>query len=275
MDYRHSFASWTAMVLVLFSAFMPACASTREGVSEKEDPKVSALQGEVSELTRENAATRSTMEDIYARLDTLDSKLDSLETRVQELADRPQPILITPTKAEEKAQPSKAAPKAQSPVAVDGPPSTPPPTGPSMVKKSETIKKKGSAASPKEPSHGDYDKAYAAYLAHRYDEALPLFKAFVEKHPQHHLADNAQYWVGEIYYDTEDFPTAILAFQEVVTKYGNGNKAPDALLKIGFAYIALDDPENARIFLKRVVKNYPFSEAEAMARAKLKELENL
>jgi tol-pal system protein YbgF len=143
------------------------------------------------------------------------------------------------------------------------------------VKKSEATKKKGSAASPNEPSHGDYDKAYAAYLAHRYDEALPLFKAFVEKYPQHHLADNAQYWVGEIYYDTEDFPTAILAFQEVVTKYGNGNKAPDALLKIGFAYIALDDPGNARIFLKRVIKNYPFSEAEAMARAKLKELENL
>jgi TolA-binding protein len=39
--------------------------------------------------------------------------------------------------------------------------------------------------------------------------------------------------------------------------------------------MALDDPNNARIFLKRVIKNYPFSEAEAKARAKLKELENL
>jgi tol-pal system protein YbgF len=104
---------------------------------------------------------------------------------------------------------------------------------------------------------------------------LASFKGFLKQYPQHHLADNAQYWVGEIYYDIENFPSAILAFKEVVTRYGNENKAPDALLKIGYAYIALDDPNNARIFLKRVIKNYPFSEAEAKARAKLKELENL
>jgi TolA-binding protein len=60
-----------------------------------------------------------------------------------------------------------------------------------------------------------------------------------------------------------------------VTRHPEGTKAPDALLKIGYAYVALDDPTNARVFLKRVVKNYPFSEAQSKAQAKLKELENL
>ena len=60
-----------------------------------------------------------------------------------------------------------------------------------------------------------------------------------------------------------------------MTRYAEETKAPDALLKMGYSYVALDDPTNARVFLKRVIKNYPFSEAESKARAKLKELENL
>jgi len=60
-----------------------------------------------------------------------------------------------------------------------------------------------------------------------------------------------------------------------VTRYREKDKAPDALLKIGYSYVALKDSVNARIFLKRVLKDYPFSKAEAKARAKLKELENL
>ena len=102
-----------------------------------------------------------------------------------------------------------------------------------------------------------------------------MFKSFYQRYPDHELADNAQYWLGEIYYDREDYPNAILAFKEVVTRHVEENKAPDALLKIGYAYIALDDPANARVFLKRVIKNYPFGESEAKARAKLKEIENL
>jgi tol-pal system protein YbgF len=137
------------------------------------------------------------------------------------------------------------------------------------------VVEKRAVASLRPTPEQQYDRAYSAYMQQRYDESLALFKEFFERHPKHDLADNAQYWIGEIYYDIEDYPNAILAFKEVVTKYGDQNKAPDALLKIGYAYIALDDPDNARIFLKRVIKNYPFSTAEPMAQMKLKEIENL
>ncbi len=118
-----------------------------------------------------------------------------------------------------------------------------------------------------------HEKAYEAYSKHRFDEAMALFKKFLQRYPKHDLADNALYWIGETYYDMEDYPNAILAFKEVVTLYAERSKAPDALLKIGYSYLALDDPVNARNYFKRVIKNYPFSDAEAKARAKLKELE--
>lgn len=137
------------------------------------------------------------------------------------------------------------------------------------------VKVKKPTASDKHLPLRDYDKACSVYQEHRYNEACTLFQDFLQQYPQHDLADNAQYWIGEIYYDMKDYANAILAFKEVVTRHAEENKAPDALLKIGYAYIALNDPTNARIFLERVIKNHPSSEVESKARAKLKEIENL
>jgi len=137
------------------------------------------------------------------------------------------------------------------------------------------VEAKKAAVSTKQVPQREYEKAYAVYEEQRYDEALTLFKKFLERYPQHHLADNAHYWIGEIYYDMGNYANAILAFKEVVTRYAQENKTPDALLKIGYTYIALDDPSNAQIFLKRVIDDYPFSETESKARAKLEELNSL
>ncbi len=137
------------------------------------------------------------------------------------------------------------------------------------------VEAKKAAVSAKQVPQREYEKAYAVYEEQRYDEALTLFKGFLERYPRHHLADNAQYWIGEIYYDKGNYANALLAFKEVVTRYAEENKTPDALLKIGYTYVALDDPSNARVFLKRVLNNYPFSEVESKARAKLKELKSL
>jgi len=47
-----------------------------------------------------------------------------------------------------------------------------------------------------------------------------------------------------------DYPNAILAFKRVITHYPERSKVPGALLKIGYSYMALDDPVNARIHFK-------------------------
>ena len=71
----------------------------------------------------------------------------------------------------------------------------------------------------------------------------------------------------------KDYPSAIIAFKDVLARYAQGSKAPDALLKIGYCYVTLNDPANARIYFRKVIKNYPFSQTEVKAQAKLKELE--
>jgi tol-pal system protein YbgF len=87
------------------------------------------------------------------------------------------------------------------------------------------------------------------------------------------LADNAQYWLGECYYDRKDYASAVREFRRVVEHYPTGNKVPDALLKVGFTYLALGSMEAGRQTLVQVQRSYPRHEAAQLAAARLAELD--
>jgi tol-pal system protein YbgF len=104
------------------------------------------------------------------------------------------------------------------------------------------------------------------------DEALTGFREFLRLHPQHDLADNAQYWLGECYYHEKDYPLAMREFRRVVEKYPQGNKVADALLKVAFCHLALGSAEVGRQTLEQVVRSYPRHEAAALASSRLTEI---
>ena len=261
---------WTGIFVAFLVTALPACASFKA----KEDPEMAALRRELRQIRISQATTQKTTQVVQAELHALEAKVEGLGDTVEALASRPEPQLVV-TARDEGPRSSQVSQKPVTTVVRVKPPATQVAKASASEKPAPEVKVKKATASDKHLAQRDYEKAYGFYLDHRYDEALTLFKDFLKHYPQHHLADNAQYWVGEIFYDLEDYPNAILAFKEVVTRYAEETKAPDALLKMGYSYVALDDPTNARVFLKRVIKNYPFSEAESKARAKLKELENL
>jgi tol-pal system protein YbgF len=117
-----------------------------------------------------------------------------------------------------------------------------------------------------------YRRSLEALRAGRHVEAAAGFRDFLKAHPNHDFADNAQYWLGECYYDQKDYPMAMREFRRVVEKYPTGNKVPDALLKVGFAHLALGSTEVGRQTLEQVVRSYPRAEAASLATAKLGEL---
>jgi len=118
-----------------------------------------------------------------------------------------------------------------------------------------------------------YNEAQNLFMAGRLPESAEQFSDFIERYPRHSLADNAQYWIGEVYYSQKDYQKAALEFKKVIDNYPNENKAPDALLKAGFSYIEISHNEKAIDALKMVVEQYPASEAAAKAKAKLQELQ--
>ena len=94
----------------------------------------------------------------------------------------------------------------------------------------------------------------------------------IARYPTHDYADNAQYWLGEAFYDQHDYPRAVSEFRATVSAYPLGNKVPDALLKIGLAYAALGEPAKARAALEQVLRQFPKTSPAAIAATRLEQL---
>ncbi len=90
-----------------------------------------------------------------------------------------------------------------------------------------------------------------------FSQSRELFTKFVQQYPNHSLAVNAMYWIGETYYGDKKYENAILQFQDVIQKHPQHPKVSAALMKQGLAFYALGDVRNAQVILQKVVEQYP------------------
>ena len=104
------------------------------------------------------------------------------------------------------------------------------------------------------------------------ESARQGFEELLEKYPSSARANNAQFWIGETYYQEKWYEKAILEYQKVIDKYPDGNKVPAALLKQGFSFLNLGDKTNARVVLKELLDRYPSSNEAAVGKKKLSEI---
>ncbi len=86
-----------------------------------------------------------------------------------------------------------------------------------------------------------------------------MLESFINKYPGHDLYVNALYWVGEAYYGEKEYESAILQFQDVISKYSSHPKAAAAMLKQALSFNALGDGENARTTMQKLIEEYPDS----------------
>ncbi len=105
-----------------------------------------------------------------------------------------------------------------------------------------------------------------------YADARETFERFLKLYPESKQSDNAYFWIGEAYFRQSAYEKAILSYQEVIDKFPKGNKVPSALLKQGMAFDRIGDDINARLVLKRLVRDFPDSREAGDARRLLQEL---
>jgi len=127
------------------------------------------------------------------------------------------------------------------------------------------------AAAPGSPE-ADYQAAFNLMKDGKYDEAAVALRDFQARYPQHELAPNALYWLGEAHYVRRDYAAALAAFDGMLRDYPGTRKAPDALLKSGYCQFELKQAAAARATLGRVVQEYPDSAAAADAKARLERI---
>lgn len=115
-----------------------------------------------------------------------------------------------------------------------------------------------------------YDRALKTIREERkFAEGRDLMDSFLKRYPQHELAVNAAYWIGETFYAEKNFEKAILTFEDIIQKYGEHPKVASAMLKQALAFEATGDKETAKILLQRVVDTYPLSDEAKKAKEEL------
>lgn len=117
-----------------------------------------------------------------------------------------------------------------------------------------------------------YDQAKQAFDAGELEKARGGFQEFTKRFPNSQNADNAQFWIGEIYYREKWYEKAIVEYQKVVENYPKGNKIRSAMLKQGYAFLNIGDKANARLILKELIKKYPDTTEAQLATQKLSQI---
>lgn len=102
--------------------------------------------------------------------------------------------------------------------------------------------------------------------------AREQFTQFLAQNPKHELAANAQYWIGETYYNEKNYESAILAYQEVIKSYPGKEKVAAAMLKQAMSFSQIKDSKSAKYVLKKLVEGFPKSDEARKAKALLKEM---
>lgn len=110
-----------------------------------------------------------------------------------------------------------------------------------------------------------YQEALQSYRNKNFRESIQKFEALLSTDSKHSLADNCQYWIGESYYDLQNYQQAIVAFEKVFT-YAKSNKDDSAQLKLGMCYMRLNEKEKAREEFQKLVRDYPVSEYVSIAK---------
>jgi tol-pal system protein YbgF len=113
--------------------------------------------------------------------------------------------------------------------------------------------------------------AYSDYLRGNDALALSEFQRYAETYPDSEMADNAEYWIGEILYAQKRYEEAIDVFTHVYSIRPKGDKAAIALYKRALALGETGRRDDAMAQLKALIRAYPKRQESEMAKRRLTE----
>jgi len=188
-----------------------------------------------STLEKQASGAKSTNDILLQEVRSLGAKIDDAGTRISALA---QQISETKTQAKEITPRRFQAPGSE--------------PG-SLAMSSDTI----------------FYQAYNDLVQGNLDLAIQGFTSFVTNFPTSEKADDAQYYMGEAYYNDNKLPQAVAAFTKVVSDFPKGDKVASALYKRALAELAMKEKDNAIADFKVVVQKFPSPPEAALAKGQL------
>ena len=223
------------------------------------DERLKEIQGYLEQV--DHRSKRALEEAQAARTDAAESRGDA-DTARRDAAEATR--LVGKLRDEASGAPTVAQP----PTVVTATPAPPAPTASPAVVRPQP-------APPGAPGGTGVIEAYrSAYAAWRNDDTeacIDQFRQFLQTNASSPFADDAAFWMADCYFKQGDYKTAILRFDDVVSRYPKGNKAADALYRQGEALLRLGPgyTKAAGKAFERVLREYPGSDRAVEARRQL------
>ncbi|MEM8636410.1 MAG: tol-pal system protein YbgF [Pseudomonadota bacterium] len=99
--------------------------------------------------------------------------------------------------------------------------------------------------------------AKARLLRFDYPGAERSFRAFLENFGDDPQAGEAQYWLGEVLYQQQNYNESGSAYRDMIQKYPDDARAPDALVKLGRSLRLVGQSDRACQILDTLSTRYP------------------
>jgi len=122
-----------------------------------------------------------------------------------------------------------------------------------------------------QPGEGNaYRAAYALVKSQQFDSAVKAFQQFLRDYPDGKYAPNAHYWLGELYLvvKPQDLESSRQAFTLLLDEYPDNKKAPDAMYKLGKVYFMKGNSVKAREYMDRVIRDFGSTNSSAVKLAR-------
>jgi tol-pal system protein YbgF len=241
------------LALAVLACSVVSCASTSSQSDDSPAPVSSvAPVADNAQLTQ----MQTSMTEMLERLDVMNDRL----TRMEEARSaEPAPVAYEPAPVAAPVMASAPAPVIH----------TQPAPVPAPVRETTSSSAASSRALASAQLADNYRAALVLYGKGRAKDARQAFQAVYDGDPTGELADNALFWIGETYFAAADYNNAMRFYRRVAVDFGDQNKAPDAMYKMGMAQARTGDLALARKTLEDVIAKYPYSTPAASARQEL------
>jgi tol-pal system protein YbgF len=274
----NSFAARFSMAGAIASAMLFAFPAFAQDSRLSLADRVTRLEQQAQNKDQSGTGMVNQMQQLQSQVQQLQGQIEELQHRLQTLDDKNK-AQYTDLDARlgrlEGGNAGAAAAAGNNPQAQAGNPAAAASAAPTASNTASQPAKAGSSAAAGDPAAAQaaYDVAFKAIRAGNYVEASREFRSFIQQYPNHALAPNAWYWLGESYYATTNYPVALESFQQLLSQFPQSDKAPDALLKVGYSQLELKQTAAAKATLTKVTTKYPGSKVASLAQERLQRLQ--
>jgi TolA-binding protein len=215
-----------------------------------------ALNGKLDAASGQTQSLNDSVDELKTRIDKLSKTVQDLQAQLQNIQSPP-PGTAPPTGVMPGAAPPQGGDAAQQP---NGAPAAGSPTAGAPG---------ATSAAQAPPLQETFQAAVRDYNAARYPLAAGEFGDVVHYYPLDDLAGTAQFYLGEIAYQQQDYAKAINDYNAVLEGFSGNAKAPAAQLHKAEALLAQNKRDAGIRELRLLIQRHPQTPEASRARSKL------